>query len=338
MGIAPLTENRKNGRRQLASEVYPLDGVKVLSGTIVKRIILSSENGKVSATGIQTLRNEILQGKEIIVSCGAYRTPQLLLLSGIGPKSELEKEGIECVVNNEHVGKNLHDHLGVSQWWKLKYPERGLSLGHEKYDNPSWKTRIPLDFIATTTVPLPCLRTALEKDLNNKAKQLNEHALLTTERAHLETLILYLGANKEDPAIAMDGTHIMTRVVGFLPTSRGSVTLKSDRADDSPAIDPGYYHTEVDKYVMRTGLRALVKMFQEGTGKEIVESETTSADLKAVNPGLSDEEVDKLVANRGEYVSILFIASLFLVECWSEANRDLALCIMLEEQLLWVPL
>lgn len=53
-----------------------------------------------------------LASKEVIVSCGAIGSPQLLLLSGIGPKEHLEKVSIP-VVKDLPVGKNLHDHVGV---------------------------------------------------------------------------------------------------------------------------------------------------------------------------------------------------------------------------------
>ncbi len=47
--------------------------------------------------------------KEVILSAGAIATPQLLLLSGVGPRKDLEEHGIEPVLENENVGKNLVD-------------------------------------------------------------------------------------------------------------------------------------------------------------------------------------------------------------------------------------
>jgi choline dehydrogenase-like flavoprotein len=275
--------------------------VEVKTGVLAKRVILSkSSDGKVTATGVETVDGEVFHGKEIIVSCGAYRTPQLLMLSGIGPKSALEKVGIECIVENEHVGKNLHDHFGVNQWWKLKNPELGLSYGHPKFSEPTWKTRIPLDFIGTTTVPIDGLKKALERDLGSKAPE--DHPFLTHDRGHLETFILYVGANVSDPAIPMDGSHVRTRVIGFLPTSRGSVTLRSGKVEDDPVIDPGYYQTEVDKYVMRTGIKALSKMLTRNFGREFIEGETTPEGLKPVGADTTDEELDRKVAKNGDTV------------------------------------
>lgn len=55
-------------------------------------------------------RHLVQASKEIIVSAGVFKTPQLLLLSGIGPKSDLQKLGINVLVDNPSVGKNLTDH------------------------------------------------------------------------------------------------------------------------------------------------------------------------------------------------------------------------------------
>jgi choline dehydrogenase-like flavoprotein len=115
-GFSEVVENRRDGLRQLASEVYPLNGVQVITDTLVNRVIIGKRDGKQVAIGVELANGEILSAKkEIIISAGAYRTPQVLLLSGIGPAEELRKHGIEQVVNLPEVGLNLHDHMGVGQ-------------------------------------------------------------------------------------------------------------------------------------------------------------------------------------------------------------------------------
>lgn len=115
-GFAELTENRKNGKRQLATDAYPLTGVKVLTDTLVKRVIVEQLHGRNVATGVELANGEVIKAqKEIIISAGAYRTPQVLMLSGIGKTEELTKHGIESVADLPEVGKNLHDHLGIPQ-------------------------------------------------------------------------------------------------------------------------------------------------------------------------------------------------------------------------------
>lgn len=156
----------------------------------------------------------------------------------------------------------------------------------------------PLDFVTTQTVQTAGLKAALEKDEGSVA---DGHPLLQPPRSHLETFLVYAGANIEDPAIPMDGSHVATRVVGLLPSSRGTVTLSSSSPAEDPVIDPNYYATEADRHVIRTGLRGLAKMLI-GTeeGKAFIECETTPAGFEAIHEGTSDEEIDRRVEKVGD--------------------------------------
>ena len=76
--------------------------------------MLEGEAGHTIATGVEyrTASGEVTAvhaGKEVIVSAGAIGSPQLLLLSGIGPRQELEAVGIACLVDAPDVGKHLQD-------------------------------------------------------------------------------------------------------------------------------------------------------------------------------------------------------------------------------------
>jgi choline dehydrogenase-like flavoprotein len=155
-----------------------------------------------------------------------------------------------------------------------------------------------LDFVATQTVPAAGLKAALEKD---EGAVSDNHPLLHPPRSHLEAFVIYAGANKEDPTIPMDGSHIATKVIGLLPTSRGTVTLASSDPADDPIIDPNYYATEVDRYVIRTGLRRITKMMLEtDEGRAFVERETTPAGFESITDETTDEEIDRRVAKVGD--------------------------------------
>lgn len=72
------------------------------------------------AKGVElTTGEKILARREVIVCCGAYRTPQLLMLSGIGPREELSKHGIQPVVESADVGRHLHDHHATVLYFKV---------------------------------------------------------------------------------------------------------------------------------------------------------------------------------------------------------------------------
>lgn len=97
--------------------------LKVITAATATRIVLYG----LRASGVEYLTEtggtRMLRGsKEIIVACGAFNSPALLLRSGIGPAQELQKVGVATYHNNDHVGKHLKDHGMVI----FQYPAPGL--------------------------------------------------------------------------------------------------------------------------------------------------------------------------------------------------------------------
>lgn len=87
-GVAEYSENKRDGKREIASAVYPLYGATVLTETLVAKILVSNSSGTVRATGIQLANGTKILGQDIILSAGGIHTPQLLKPSGIGPAAE----------------------------------------------------------------------------------------------------------------------------------------------------------------------------------------------------------------------------------------------------------
>src|SRR6202043_247318 len=88
----------------------------IITGAQATRVMLAGEPGQRAASrGENTTASGdtrvVHAEKEVILSAGAVGSPQLLLLSGIGPREELETLGIACLVDSTHVGKHLKDHL-----------------------------------------------------------------------------------------------------------------------------------------------------------------------------------------------------------------------------------
>ena len=125
-----------NGMRHSTARAFLLPALKHLQNLHLllhaKATKIVLEGGR--AVGVQLALNKdtsrlitVKARREIIVSAGAYASPQLLLLSGIGPKDELEKVGVDVVVDLPAVGKNMQDHpmtgikvrLGSERgsWW-----------------------------------------------------------------------------------------------------------------------------------------------------------------------------------------------------------------------------
>jgi choline dehydrogenase-like flavoprotein len=95
---------------------YRRDNITIKTEVTVEKIIMSRQAGELSATGVAVIskagkRVEYQAKKEVVVSAGAYCSPAVLMRSGLGPKEELKKHGIECMVDLPGVGKNLQDHV-----------------------------------------------------------------------------------------------------------------------------------------------------------------------------------------------------------------------------------
>jgi choline dehydrogenase len=101
----------------------------ILSGVQVMRVLLEGTPKGAVAVGVEYRDAEgrvgsVHASKEVILSAGAVGSPQLLLVSGIGPKAELEAVGVKCRVDSPHVGKHLKDHFHVA----LNYPAKGAGV------------------------------------------------------------------------------------------------------------------------------------------------------------------------------------------------------------------
>jgi choline dehydrogenase-like flavoprotein len=115
-GISQMHLTIKDGRRQSTGVAYlegiaGQDGFTLVTGAQVQRLIL--ENGR--CRGVEWESGGELQRAdaelEVIVSAGTIQSPQVLLLSGIGPAEHLRQVGVEPLVDLPGVGENLHDHL-----------------------------------------------------------------------------------------------------------------------------------------------------------------------------------------------------------------------------------
>ncbi|UNI24941.1 hypothetical protein JDV02_010656 [Purpureocillium takamizusanense] len=278
LGVAELQENRQDGRREIASVVYPLDGVTVLTDTLVAKILINKEGGGLHATGVQLADRTQIQAREVIITAGATRTPQILMLSGIGPASELRKHGIDVALDSPDVGKNLCDHTLLATAWKLKDPSAGHALGSSNplFQQEQFRWGQPIDFVVTTGVRDKAgLAKAIEAD-EGMAPDPATHPLLKQERAFNEHLMIYAGAP--------DGSAIGLLHVNLLPTARGTVTLASADINEAPRIDPNFLGTAVDRFVARDGVRQQIRL--AGSSDTVLGREILSGEMGA--PGFDD--------------------------------------------------
>lgn len=222
-----------------------------------------------------------------------YPFPQILLLSGIGPKETLEKLGIETKVDLPEVCQHLTDHLAMYQFFKLKDPSQGYALrsANPLFSRPEYGARMPCDILAWTDLPREGLIETITKD-EGAAPDPKTHPLLRQPRAHLEPAIVFM-AMSQDPPINLDGTHIWSILIPFLPTSRRSVSINKIDPATYPVIDLNWLATEVDRYACRAAIRQNTRlMLNSSFGCGIIEGETPPAGIRPVSLDDDDEYLD----------------------------------------------
>lgn len=293
-------QDRRDGKRQIAPVYFPLDGITVLTSTLVEKILLETSNStggkKVTATGVRLANGTEFYGKEIVTSAGAYRTPQLLMLSGIGPADTLAEFGIEQVVNAPEVGQNLADHVFYTTEWQLApaYQNDTVDSGNSLFSEAQYGLGQPNNFISSFTVnDTAGLIAAITAD-EGQAPDPETHPLLKSTRTFMEQFVMY---QNYDISLPTNSTYLTTVNVGLLPTARGSVSINSTDPAVSPLIDANLFGTEVDRFVWRYGLRVTTDSMIGNTalGNGIILGNSPPAGLPAFTLNSTDEELESRV-------------------------------------------
>ncbi|KAJ3580558.1 hypothetical protein NPX13_g13 [Xylaria arbuscula] len=285
-GLSEMHVNSYNGLRQPSNKAYSLDNVRVFTNTMVHRITFDGNK----ATGVELADDRrITARKEVILSAGSYHTPQILMLSGIGPSATLSEYGVPMVYDSPQVGQNLHDHFAIYLAFRLRDPSLGHALGSAGFQKPEFSKGFPWDWVAS--LPLP--EDVIAK---NKAEELKK-------RNFYEIITAYVPPGI--PGIPVDGTHIATSTMLLLPTSRGTVSIRSSSPHDPPRIQPSYFSTPIDQDALIHATRQTVKVLTETEAmKPIVESESPpSGDglegLKPLTVDASNEMIEERIRLTG---------------------------------------
>lgn len=128
IGHAPRTHH--NGIRSTAADfvtnTYRRENITILTEHVVDKIVFERSAETLTAVGAEIVakdgsRSVVHANREVVVSGGAYCSPTILMRSGLGPREELAKIGIECLVDLPGVGQNLQDHAVSSNrlQWRL---------------------------------------------------------------------------------------------------------------------------------------------------------------------------------------------------------------------------
>lgn len=247
----------KNGYRHSTYHMYLKPAfhhtnLYILAETQVLKVLF---NGK-EAVGVQVARDydssfEIKAKKEIILSAGAIQSPQLLKLSGVGPKDELKAVNIEPIAFNNHIGTNLYDHFNMPLF-------------------------VSINTSATVNLKKLLSMNAIFEYIRNGTGIYSNMAIIgqgSSMNGDYGTLVFAMGSADENALRDVSNLdsetfkkffplHYNHSEEGFVilsmchkPKSRGSVRLSGNSVYDEPLIDPRYLEDEKDVRCMLNAIQ-----------------------------------------------------------------------------------
>ncbi|MEX0954948.1 MAG: choline dehydrogenase [Rhizobiaceae bacterium] len=217
---------------------------------LAKRIVV--ENGR--AVGLEYAQRgqdrTAHATREVVLASGTVNSPQLLMLSGIGPAQELAEHGIESVHNLPGVGKNLQDHVDCVMVWEC--PKPVTLYGDLRADKLvlSVIQGMLLGSGVVTTFPYESGAFLKSRD-GLDAPDIQLHFMPALEK----TANLHF-PNPFRKKQAVEANHGFTLRVGPVnPESRGEITLHSADPQDKPRIRANYLQSDFDLHTMIAGIR-----------------------------------------------------------------------------------
>jgi choline dehydrogenase len=313
-GVVSLTQfTTRNGRRSstyeafLAGEPEGRPNLTIMTGAQATRVLLEGVGARTVATGVEyrIASGEVATlhaAKEVILSAGAIGSPQLLLLSGIGPRQELEAVGVVCRVDAPHVGKHLQDHAMCPLFYPapglgLSMNEVALAIGPDALRGPSGPLPTDPADDAHLLPELLALKETAEQRLAEweasgrglGASSLADAAVFCSSglgdagRHDIEIIFFMTGANEEfqrtimnidtarffDDAgkrLANDAENLVLLPHPVLPRSRGEIVLDNADPGAAPAIRMNYYDDPHDLRVMVAAIRRAMDIAKHWPG------------------------------------------------------------------------
>nr|CAD7577085.1 unnamed protein product [Timema californicum] len=247
-----------NGRRwstnrgYLQPVRYVRPNLKVITYATVTKILINPQSRV--AYGVEYVLNEdrntvftAMATKEVILSAGSLNTPQVLMLSGVGPREHLEELGIP-VIADLRVGYNLHDHTYSSGVVYLLNETSKLHCSQEENDY--------LEYMTTATGHLAStgVTQSVAFDKPQNPDDAIEYMFIGTVNNPSSTKVYPSPLSYYDRFIVGE---ILLR-----PVSRGRVTLKSTDPLDRALVNPNYFAVDSDVLIMVKGLEFGLRLGQ----------------------------------------------------------------------------
>ncbi len=282
-GLYQVTQ--KAGERWSAARAYVEPAgpnLHVVTGALTEKII--TENGRATGVAIRqgSKRRNIKARGAVVLSAGAFGSPQILMLSGIGPTAHLREHGIDVVHDKAAVGNDLQDHIDyvISYRTKSKMFLGDSMAGNWRMLKAVFEHRMKRTGILTT-----CIAEGggfWSSSTNLPAPDIQYHFI---------------------PALLEDHGRTKVRGHGFSchacvlrPESRGTVRLKSTDAANAPLIDPAFLTDDRDIATLRAGVRQMYRILNAPALAEYEGVELNPVDIN------DDAALDDMIRSRADTV------------------------------------
>ena len=297
-GIGPYLITTKKGKRHSSAKAFlepskSRSNLTVLSETIVKKINFKNKTA-ISVTceiGKLFKREEktFYVNKEIILSAGAINSPQLLQLSGIGPKRLLIKNGIKVVIDQPNVGKHLQDHIGINYYYKSKKPTLNQVLG-------TWNGRIKsgIEYILFNSGAFSLSVNQIGGIVKTSKSEKSPNVQL-----YLNPVTYSIREGNKRPLLQTD------KFPGFIlsfnpcrPKSRGEVKIRSHKIQDDPIVRCNFLSDQNDLADIIKGARLIEKLQETRAIKDLL--------LEKPEINISDMSDDQIIDDFRERASTIY--------------------------------
>lgn len=281
-GVGSYQINTWKGMRCSAADAFlrpalQRDNLRLMTHALVHRVLFEGRR----AVGVEFEQDGQVfvahARREVILSAGAVNSPQLLQLSGVGPAELLKRHGIPVVLDNEAVGGQLQDHLGINYYYKATEPTLN-NLLHPMHG----KLWAGLRYVLTRKGPLSV-------SVNQSGGFVRADALGSAPDTQLYFNPVTYSTAPEGKRPLMNPDPFAGFIISFQPCrpkSRGRIDIRSADPRVSPQIRPNYLSEPEDVEAVIAGGRLIQQMVRTQALRGLIK-EAIEPDLG----GMSDEQI-----------------------------------------------